>query len=565
MKKTLCFLMSLVMTFSLFIVPFSGAASANEMDGEENGIQMVDNASALNAPVMKSLSVDKDSGDMIVSWKAVTGLKSGDVYRVYKRVGSNSFKKLADTKDTSITDDVLSNGKEYAYKVRVVAKDGRFKSPFSEIKTLKYAPAPYMSQLIMIQGDGGRKIASGVKKTDDGYIANRKAAAETATVKVQWYPVDGVSYYSVYRREGTKAWQRIVEKTKKLSVTDKPDGYPDTKKYDYAVRCLDEDGTPISKLSVSANKTRIFTCIAVKSSKCYESAKTSSAKLCDFAGGDKVTVIGKTGDFYKVMTPSGKAGYMLKSALSETGKVVGGQNQRGDDEKFVAYDLRAYLPDAEFSITFANASAEHNPTGKALYKAVPILEEGTAKKLKKACEQFEKDGYRVKIYEAYRPSGAQEALYSAVKDPSLVAPPVSYGGSGSYHQLGIAIDMSIIDKSTGEEIRMPSAMHEFDKNQKGIIGYGHVSSAQPKSWFYTRYHLCALNSAWDSQLKANVNYMASVMADNGFELLQTEWWHFQNTVNNQYSGSVSTNKLQNPVSSVYDIMLNKLEYAPNAY
>lgn len=166
-----------------------------------------------------------------------------------------------------------------------------------------------------------------------------------------------------------------------------------------------------------------------------------------------------------------------------------------------AVDLRWYLPDAEFDLLFAS---KNNVTGQPLYPAVPLLEENTAAMLKRAFYIFKADGYTLKIYDAYRPGSAQAALWAAVQNSKFIADPAK---GGSRHQSGNAVDISLVDDSTGLELEMPTPMHTFS-DEAG------------------RY----ANSNWSETAAANVDYMTEVMRSVGFSTLRTEWWHFENNV-----------------------------------
>lgn len=170
-----------------------------------------------------------------------------------------------------------------------------------------------------------------------------------------------------------------------------------------------------------------------------------------------------------------------------------------------AVDLRWYLPEAQFELLF---TTEENVTGRGLYPPVPLLEEQTAKMLKNASTRFLEDGYIIRIYDAYRPLSAQQALWEAVRDKKFIADPAL---GGSWHQRGRAVDMSLVNAETGEELEMPTPMHTFS-DEAG------------------RY----ANNNWSSRAKENVDYMTQVMRAAGFSTLRTEWWHFENN----YQGGV---------------------------
>ena len=161
---------------------------------------------------------------------------------------------------------------------------------------------------------------------------------------------------------------------------------------------------------------------------------------------------------------------------------------------------------------------------------VPLLYPG-AQRLEKAALAAMEQGYCLKIYDAYRPGDASKAMYStalSVMDDILPDHPYDWmpgdgatpeGGTltyrqlmtdngrytlghfmaknGSRHNQGVAIDLSLEDLETGEELEMQSAFNDH---------------------------------SWYSETKrnnANAKLLASIMKEAGFATLSSEWWHFQ--------------------------------------
>jgi len=168
-------------------------------------------------------------------------------------------------------------------------------------------------------------------------------------------------------------------------------------------------------------------------------------------------------------------------------------------------DLRFVLPDATYEMLFAS---DQNITGHALYPAIPMLETETAAMLKEASEEFAQNGYTIKIYDTYRPKSAQYELYNIVQDPKFIADPYV---NNSFHQVGRAVDMSLIDSATGKELQMPTPMHTFNDSA-------------------SRYN----RAAWTEEERRNVDYMTEVMERCGFRTIATEWWHFENGETGNY-------------------------------
>ncbi len=157
-------------------------------------------------------------------------------------------------------------------------------------------------------------------------------------------------------------------------------------------------------------------------------------------------------------------------------------------------------------VTYMIFATDKNFTGKKLYaKSLCLLQKGTAEKLKKAQALFKKDGYSIKVYDAYRPLSVQKILYSIVKDGTYIAPP----RTGSNHNRGAAVDMTLVD-GKGNELEMPSPIHTL--NRKANRDYPGMSA----------------------QARKNMQYMAKVMRQCGFSTIESEWWHFSDTEEERY-------------------------------
>lgn len=159
-------------------------------------------------------------------------------------------------------------------------------------------------------------------------------------------------------------------------------------------------------------------------------------------------------------------------------------------------DVGFLIPEAEIVMIFSTAD---NFTGVAYYpEPVCLLQAGTAQKLKRAAEMFAKDGYTLRIYDAYRPLSVQRKLFEYVGgDRTYIASPEV----GSKHNRGAAVDVTLVD-GEGNELEMPSPIHTMN-----------VSSARN-------------NPNMTQTAKANMDYMTRVMEACGFTSYNGEWWHF---------------------------------------
>lgn len=157
--------------------------------------------------------------------------------------------------------------------------------------------------------------------------------------------------------------------------------------------------------------------------------------------------------------------------------------------------------DPTFEVDLRYAT-DDNFLGRRVYPsdAVAVLRESTALKLKKANDMFKKDGYRVKILDAYRPLHVQYIFWYFMPDTRFVADPLR----GSKHNRGTSVDITLVDKD-GNEIEMGTKFDDF--TEKAAYDYaGHTETA----------------------LK-NMKYMREVMEKAGFRGISTEWWHFDDT------------------------------------
>lgn len=175
---------------------------------------------------------------------------------------------------------------------------------------------------------------------------------------------------------------------------------------------------------------------------------------------------------------------------------------------------------------------------------VPLLYP-TAKKLAEAARIAKAEGYQLKIYDAFRPQAATVQIYDLTekmlkkdlpkkpftnkytlaqlnlpkpktktdpdtnkkKEVPLTYEDVMLGGEyslnyflakgGSMHNLGLALDLTMVDLSTGEEVKMQTSMHDL-----------------------SCYSVIYKNNTAAKKLD-------EIMKAAGFGGLVSEWWHFQ--------------------------------------
>ena len=141
-----------------------------------------------------------------------------------------------------------------------------------------------------------------------------------------------------------------------------------------------------------------------------------------------------------------------------------------------------------------------NIAGRPLYPpgARCIVRRHVAEGLKVAQAWLRPQGYALKIWDAYRPLAAQQALWELSKNRSFVASPES---GRSIHTWGAAVDATLVD-AAGKEMKMPTDLDEF-------------SAAAAMHY-----------RGGDPVVARNLSLLQKAMGHGGFVGMRTEWWHF---------------------------------------
>ena len=111
------------------------------------------------------------------------------------------------------------------------------------------------------------------------------------------------------------------------------------------------------------------------------------------------------------------------------------------------------------------------------------------------------DGLGLKVFDAYRPVRATEAMVAwtrHVHREDLLRD--GYIAEQSRHNLGVAVDLTLIDRASGRELKMGTAFDTFSPA-------AHTANAT-------------------GEVAANRARLVRVMRDAGFVNLPEEWWHF---------------------------------------
>jgi D-alanyl-D-alanine dipeptidase len=139
--------------------------------------------------------------------------------------------------------------------------------------------------------------------------------------------------------------------------------------------------------------------------------------------------------------------------------------------------------------------------GRPLYRAPRLLlQRPVAEAIVRINQKLGQQGFRLKLYDAYRPLWVTQLLYRLAPEASrkgfLASPTL-----GSRHNRAAAVDCTIVD-SNGRDLRMPSPYLCFDERA------------------YRR------TTGLDPQVLNNLQFLTRVMASEGFTTINEEWWHY---------------------------------------
>ena len=145
-----------------------------------------------------------------------------------------------------------------------------------------------------------------------------------------------------------------------------------------------------------------------------------------------------------------------------------------------------------------------------------ILTKQAARALKSVSNEMNVRGYRLKVFDAYRPASAvKHFVLWGIEDTDIRMKPYFYPelqkqelfmkgyiASKSSHSRGSTVDLTLLDMKTGKEVDMGSPFDMFSE----------VSHPDYKGITEEQYE--------------NRMQLRNVMIRNGFEPIDCEWWHF---------------------------------------
>jgi len=187
---------------------------------------------------------------------------------------------------------------------------------------------------------------------------------------------------------------------------------------------------------------------------------------------------------------------LLAAAAIAAAPPAGGPDAPGEAPRPDLVDVAALVPDAVLDLRYATRD---NFLGRPVYPEARCLALRTAaERLARAAARLRRQGYRLLLWDCYRPLSVQREMWRLAPRPGYVADP----RRGSHHNRGAAVDLSLAGPG-GRPVEMPTPFDAFEPRAHADAVEG-ISEA-------ARRHRHLLREAMEAE---------------GFLVNPREWWHF---------------------------------------
>lgn len=178
---------------------------------------------------------------------------------------------------------------------------------------------------------------------------------------------------------------------------------------------------------------------------------------------------------------------------SKKSSVILDIKNENDSNAFV--NLKNYSSDFVFDMKYATAD---NFLKEKVYPCDEcFLRVKTLKALLEANKSFIEKGFKIKLYDCYRPRAIQKKMWRIVPDANFVANPKK----GSIHNRGGAVDISLVD-FVGNELNMGTKFDFF--GEEASHNYQNLSD----------------------EILSNRRFLKEIMLQHNFKSFDSEWWHY---------------------------------------
>ncbi|MEN9800473.1 MAG: hypothetical protein RL653_4170 [Pseudomonadota bacterium] len=161
-------------------------------------------------------------------------------------------------------------------------------------------------------------------------------------------------------------------------------------------------------------------------------------------------------------------------------------------------DVTVRIPDAVLDLRYATAD---NFLKRPLYPAGArcLLRAEVAEGLAGAAAALRAQGYRLRLYDCYRPASVQQVMFEAFPHVGYVADPAR---GGSVHNRAAAVDVGLVALD-GSDVPLPTAFDFF-----GRAAWHGAPGTPPEA-------------------RRNRERLLEAMEAAGFKRNRMEWWHYE--------------------------------------
>jgi zinc D-Ala-D-Ala dipeptidase len=195
-------------------------------------------------------------------------------------------------------------------------------------------------------------------------------------------------------------------------------------------------------------------------------------------------------DIHSQIIPKNKYGLKIIDSMELYWETV------AKDSNKLLVDLEKFIPGIKTDVKYAT---KDNFTKQVLYTQAKVYTRyHVARALKKIQSELKEKGFELLIFDGFRPYSVTEIMWANVLDDRYAADPKK----GSRHNRGCAIDLTIVNSTTGEELEMPTPFDDF------TIKAHHAYAKLPE------------------HIIKNRALLKNIMIKHNFEPITSEWWHY---------------------------------------
>jgi D-alanyl-D-alanine dipeptidase len=173
----------------------------------------------------------------------------------------------------------------------------------------------------------------------------------------------------------------------------------------------------------------------------------------------------------------------------------------GEERNYISINDTTFVNLKEFSQDFVYdmkyATSDNFLKAKVYDCAECFLRLKTVNALVDVNKKFIEKGYKIKIFDCYRPLDIQKKMWKIVSNPKYVANPVK----GSIHNRGGAVDITLVDRN-GKELDMGTSFDFF-----GVEASHNYQN-------------------FSEEVRQNRILLKTIMTSSGFNSFDSEWWHY---------------------------------------